>query len=105
MEQNTRVCFADVDASPTKAWMVEHRDDPEWIEAWSLGFGRRAAEELYDLRSDPHQMHNVANDARYAETQQQLREQLYRVLRDNADPRLDNNAFDRPPYLQTQTSK
>lgn len=29
LEQNTFVAFADLDASPTKAWIVTHRNDPE----------------------------------------------------------------------------
>jgi uncharacterized sulfatase len=100
MENQTYVCFADIDASPTKAWMVEQRDDPAWAVPWALGFGKREREELYDLRKDPHQMRNVANDPQYAEIQQQLRQQLEQVLRDNGDPRLRDNAFDRPPYVK-----
>src|SRR5262249_6355533 len=29
MENNTYVAYADMDASPTKAWLIEHRDDPK----------------------------------------------------------------------------
>ena len=37
---------------------------------------RRAAEELYDLRSDPHEMQNVADEKAYAKTRQDMRDAL-----------------------------
>src|SRR5437870_156853 len=30
LEHNTFVGFADMDASPTKSWLVSHRKDSEW---------------------------------------------------------------------------
>ena len=62
LENNTFVAFADLDASPTKAWMVANRKDPEWQMHWRLGFEKRPAEELYDLAKDPDYLTNVADD-------------------------------------------
>ena len=36
-------------------------------------FGRRSAEELYDLHSDPDQIHNLANDPKHQDTLEKYR--------------------------------
>jgi len=95
----TRAGYADIDASPSKAWMVEHRNDPGMAGIVELAWGKRPAEELYDLKKDPHQMVNVAASPEYAELKAKLRAQLMAELVANQDPRLDNDAFDKPPYL------
>jgi arylsulfatase A-like enzyme len=97
---NTFTTFADMDLSPTKAWLVEHRNDPTWQRYYDLAFARRPAEELYDLRSDPDQTTNVAADPKYAAEKQQLSERLMRVLSEAADPRVtgSGDTFDLPPF-------
>lgn len=100
LERNTFVAFADMDASPTKAWLVAHRNQPEWKWHYDQAFAKRPAEELYDLRRDPDQVTNVAADPAYAATKAELAERLLRVLRQTADPRVTGNgdAYDRPPF-------
>lgn len=88
LETDTLLVYADLDASPTKAWMIHHRGEPEVERAFDLGFGRRPQEELYDLRKDPDYLHNVADQAHYAESKNQLREQLFDLLREQHDPRV-----------------
>ncbi|MGB6222315.1 sulfatase family protein, partial [Haloferula sp.] len=99
LTNNTRVAFADIDAGPTKAWLVEHRNDEDNVTYTDFAWGKRPAEELYDLRKDRHQIHNLANDPEYREVKARLRTQLVRELESRHDPRLDNDAFDRSPYL------
>jgi N-sulfoglucosamine sulfohydrolase len=99
LASDTMVTFKDHDASPTKAWMVTHRKDPEVRRLYDLAFSRRPAEELYDLKKDPDQVRNVAADPAYTGVKQRLDARLMKVLRDAADPRLDD-AFDRPPYVE-----
>lgn len=100
LEQNTFGAFGDLDASPTKAWLIEHRDDPGMKPYFDFAFGRRPAEELYDLRSDPHQMKNVATDGVYTETRELLSERLMSVLSQTGDPRVvgDGTTYDNPPF-------
>src|SRR5256886_8259200 len=50
MESNTRLGLADMDASPTKAWLIAHRDDPQWKSYYERAFNPRPSEELYDVR-------------------------------------------------------
>jgi arylsulfatase A-like enzyme len=43
--------YGDVDNGPTKTYMIDNRDrDPEHRRLFELAFGKRPAEELYDLR-------------------------------------------------------
>lgn len=101
LQENTLAAFADLDASPTKAWVAVHcEQDPERKKYFDFAFGRRPAEELYDLRTDSHQMYNVAGEERYQEAQQDLRERLMQVLTETGDPRVtgDGDTFDQPPF-------
>lgn len=100
LEQNTGAAFADMDASPTKAWLVEHRNDPQWKWHYDYAFAKRPAEELYDLRKDPGQIKNVAAEPEYAEQKRKLGEQLLQTLKEAADPRVtgDGGTFDRSPF-------
>jgi arylsulfatase A-like enzyme len=84
----TFVAYPDLDASPTKAWMIHHREDHDVEPLYQLAFGKRPREELYDLNEDPHYLHNVANDPRYANVRQMMEERLLAVLTAQDDPRL-----------------
>lgn len=98
LTENTFATLADVDAGPTKAWMVENRK--EIPELYELAFGKRPGEELYDLKKDPDQMVNVAADPSYAETLNQLSSQLMSELKRTGDPRVmgDGSTYDKPPF-------
>ncbi len=100
LESNTYAAFADMDASPTKAWLVGHRNDPQWKRFYDIAFARRPAEELYDLSKDPHETMNVAADSKYSATKTRLAAQLMKVLKDAGDPRVtgDGQTFERPPF-------
>ncbi len=110
LENNTFVAFADMDASPTRAWLVAHRHDPEWQWHYNYAFGKRPAEELYDLARDPDQVHNVAADPAYAEARKAHAERLLRILTDAGDPRVvdGGQTFERPPFtdaVEVKTKK
>jgi N-sulfoglucosamine sulfohydrolase len=94
--------YADTDNGPTKSYMIEHRDDdPQHRRLYELSFAKRPAEELYDLRKDPDQLHNVADDPAYAQIRQRLAAQLEAELRASGDPRIvgGGEKFDEHPYL------
>ncbi|MBI1763841.1 MAG: sulfatase [Acidobacteria bacterium] len=100
LESNTYVAFPDMDASPTKAWLVAHRNEPQWKRFYDFAFAKRPGEELYDLRKDPHQINNVAAEPAYAKARAQLAAQLLKILTEAGDPRVtgDGLTFERPPY-------
>lgn len=93
--------YADCDNGPTKRYMVENRDkDPEHRRLYELSFGKRPAEELYDLSRDPHQMVNLAALAEYAKQKGELSAALTAELVASEDPREigGGEKFDRYKY-------
>lgn len=100
LEANTFVAFADMDASPTKAWLVHQFDAPQWRMQYDRAFAKRPAEELYDLAQDPDQIRNVAADPAYAAIREKLSAQLTDTLVKAEDPRVtgDGRKFDLPPF-------
>lgn len=97
--EETRVTLPDEDAGPAKAWLVGMRNDPRWKPHFDWVYGKRPREELYDLKSDPHQTKNVAADPAYAKTRTTLEKQLLTELQRTGDPRLvdDGRFFETPP--------
>lgn len=99
LSENTFVTLPDEDAGPTKAWLVGVRETPEWQTHFNAVYGKRPREELYDLKSDPHQVKNVAEDPAYARQRAVLEHQLFEELRRTGDPRLidEGKFFETPP--------
>ncbi len=97
LQENTFAAFGDLDASPTKAWVVTHRDEePAFFE---FAVGRRPGEEFYDIAADPHCMKNLADDPNMAEIKASLRNRLMSELRRTGDPRVsDHVIFEEPPF-------
>jgi N-sulfoglucosamine sulfohydrolase len=99
LTRNTFATLPDEDAGPTKAWLVAHRKDEKWRPYFEHAYGRRPREELFDLKRDPHQMKNVAEDPAYAKVVAELRAQLLEELKRTGDPRLvdEGRYFESPP--------
>ncbi len=100
LTNTTYVAYPDLDASPTKAWMIHHRAEEQVKTAFDLGFGKRPQEELYDLRSDPHYMNNIADNPTYETKRKELSDQLMQLLRKQNDPRILEKPcrFEHAPY-------
>lgn len=98
--------FGDIDAhmlqyeSPTKEYMMAHKNDPEVSPLYEDAFLKRPEYELFDLEEDPWQMNNVAGDPVYQDIEEELREQLNRYLRETGDPRVTGGEiiWDDQPY-------
>lgn len=95
----TRSTLPDEDAGPTKAWLVGQRENPKWKSFYELAYGKRPREELYDLKADPDQVHNVAEDEAYRSTRESLASRLMEELKRTDDPRVFNDGefFENPP--------
>ncbi len=100
LENDTHAAFADMDASPTKAWLIAHRNDKEWKWHYDYAFAKRPAEELYDLKADPDQVKNLAGEKEYDATRKKLADQLTKILIDAGDPRLVETdcRFEKAPF-------
>ena len=107
LENNTYAAFADMDASPTKAWLIAHRNEKEWKFHYDYAFAKRPAEELYDLSKDPEQIKNVAGDKNYEATRKKLADQLTKILTDAGDPRLVEKdcRFEKSPFTDVGAKK
>lgn len=104
LEHNTFVAFPDMDASPTKAWLVHQFDVPQWKTNYDYAFGKRPAEQLFDLRNDPDQTVNVADLPAYSAVKNQMSTRLMKMLTEAADPRVtgDRMTFERPPFINPE---
>jgi arylsulfatase A-like enzyme len=99
LANNTRVTLSDMDAGPTKAWLIKHRDDPQWKPFYEIAFAKRPREQLFVIADDPDQLHNVAADPKYAKVREELHEKLMSELTRTNDPRVtgDRMFFEKPP--------
>jgi N-sulfoglucosamine sulfohydrolase len=101
LQQDTSVSFADMDASPTKAWVVRQFGNPQWQSHYHYAFEKRPAEELYDLAKDPDETKNLAVEVAYAAQRKELAAGLIKILTDAKDPRVIRSPvpYDRPPFV------
>ena len=98
---NNPLCtLMDWDNGPTKAWMVNHREDHDVEPLYDLAVGKRPREELYDLRVDPDYLNNVATDPAYEQVRARMEARLMAVLAEQDDPRLGDEPchFELEPY-------
>jgi N-sulfoglucosamine sulfohydrolase len=93
--------FGDIDPGPTKTYMMEHRGGAAVANLFELGFGKRPAEELYELRSDAPELKNRAADPDLAGVRKKLAAELDAQLKEWKDPRAlgGGDVFDSYPYL------
>jgi uncharacterized sulfatase len=104
LRENTFSAFGDLDASPTKAWVVTHRnEDPDLFE---LAVGLRPRHELYNVRADPHCMNNLAEKTTMQAVRQRLHRRLLGELTKTGDPRVsDNVIFEHSPFTDAPGKK
>lgn len=104
---NPELGLKNCDSSPTKSYLTQLKpSDPEY-RFYELSFGKRPAEELYQIRQDPHCMNNLATHPEYAEVKARLNQQLEVELTDQQDPRMlgQGDRFDHYPYGGHKNSK
>lgn len=83
---SNKTYHGDVDACPTKTFMVEHKD--RFPREYELCFGKRPLEELYDVRNDPSQVRNLAQQPEFATVKERMWKQLRQRLESSGDPRI-----------------
>jgi len=96
--------YRDIDPGLTKQYMMDNRDLPEVAPLFDLAFGKRPAEELYDVRADPCQMVNLAGLPEYDEVRRRMLGELEHHLSVTGDPRLSGDFdFDAQTYYGAST--
>jgi N-sulfoglucosamine sulfohydrolase len=86
---------------PAKFYMIANKDNPAVKPMFELGFGKRPAEELFDVKNDPDQLRNLAADAKYIKIKETLAAQMKGYLVQTKDPRMGNSKliWDSTPYF------
>ena len=88
---NPETGYMDCDAGKTKSVILHsHRADPN-NPFWELCFGLRPPEELYNLKSDPDCIQNIAAEVHASTQKSRLRAQMNSELTAQGDPRMFGN--------------
>ncbi|GAB4464329.1 MAG: sulfatase [Armatimonadaceae bacterium] len=97
---NPETGYLNCDGSPTKTEILQARRRNPQDRHWQLCFGKRPAEELYHLKTDPDCLENVAEKPAHQAIRAQLSRQLSEELTAQKDPRILGNGkiFDDYPY-------
>ncbi len=85
---SNKTTYGDVDAGPTKTFMLQPDNRRRYAREYALAFGKRPAEELYALANDPDQVVNLARDERFEAVRRELASVLTEYLTDSGDPRV-----------------
>ncbi len=79
--------YMNCDGSPTKTEILKLRGQPRGHKYWEWSFGKRPAEELYNIKNDPACINNLVNDTALAGKKKELKEQMWAELKKQGDPR------------------
>jgi len=97
---NPETGYLNCDGSPTKTVLLEQRrkGNPKF---WQMNFGKRTAEELYDLKTDPDCVKNLAGNKAFEQLKQSLQTQMAQALKEQGDPRQlgKGEVFDNYPFV------
>ncbi|MCG6189587.1 sulfatase family protein [Maribellus maritimus] len=80
--------YTDIDACPTKSFIVENRNDKNIYKYFEWSVGKRPEFELYDIKKDPECLDNLAGDQKYQALEKQLKSALLNKLKETGDPRV-----------------
>jgi uncharacterized sulfatase len=89
--------FTDIDDSPTKSFIIENWQDENTRPYFEWAVGKRSEFELYNVKEDPFNLHNLARNPDYADTEKILKKRLFEELKKSEDPRIvgpDKEIFD-----------
>lgn len=92
--------FTDVDACPTKSFLVEQHEVDSIRPYFELAYGKRPEFELFNVQADPACLQNLAGQATMEGVEQRMKAALNDVLNGTADPRVvgpDPELFDSYP--------
>jgi arylsulfatase A-like enzyme len=101
---NPETGYLDCDGGATKTEILQARREGRERRHWDLAFGKRPAEELYDLKQDPECLNNLAHDPKREPLKKQLKQQMERELRAQDDPRMFGRGaiFDQYPFANAE---
>jgi hypothetical protein len=97
-------CYWTIPATSTQGTTKEGDKDYNYFK---LSFGKRPADELYDLEKDPDCVNNIASDPQYASLIKELKTRMETDLRKQKDPRVlgKGDVFDYYPQIREEKIK
>ena len=90
---NPETGYLAVDASPTKTEILKLRRSGGNASYWEMSFGKRGAEELYNIEEDPECVQNLADELEYAPAKERLADLLASRLSEQEDPRIAGEGY------------
>ena len=98
---NPEYGFRNTDDSPTKRYLTELSPDDAEYRFFSMSFGKRPEEELYNIAKDPDCVQNLAGNPEYKPLMVRLRKQMEEELTEQGDPRTlgKGDIFDEYKYM------
>lgn len=102
---NPETGYLNCDGSPTKTDMLKARYENNRRKYWQLNFGKRPAVELYDIKTDPDCVNNLASSTMHRKTAKQLETRMVGELRKQGDPRMfgKGDVFEKYQYANRGT--
>ena len=97
--------YLNCDGCPTKTEILTSRTSTPDKNYWQLSFGKRPEEEMYNIKTDPECLNNLAKNAAYQKQKTMLKKQMISELKSQSDPRMSGNGaiFDRYIYADKRT--
>jgi arylsulfatase A-like enzyme len=97
---NPETGYLNTDGGPTKTEILTANRDKPGDPHWLLCFGKRPAEELFNLKADPDCVNNLAVSPQHQERRAALEVRLLAKLKEQDDPRISGQGevFDNYPY-------
>jgi len=80
--------FTDIDAAPSKDFLIEHHNDKKWGKYFDWAVAKRPEIELFDIKSDPMCLDNLATNPDYQAIKNELIKKMDSFLTKTGDPRL-----------------
>jgi len=89
--------FTDIDAAPTKSFIIENRQDENIKPFFDLALAKRSEFEFFDVKNDPYCLNNLVGNSDYSLIEKEMKEALLKELEKSQDPRItgqDKEVFD-----------
>ena len=80
--------FTDIDGSPSKAYIIENREDQEIKPYFDLSTSLRPEFELYDVRKDSYCLNNLYDSKKHSKVRKEMKKALLEELRKSKDTRI-----------------
>ncbi|WP_346859107.1 sulfatase [uncultured Draconibacterium sp.] len=97
---NPETGYLNCDGSPTKTYILDTRRHKGEIKYWQLNFGKRDAEELYNIKTDPFCLNNLADKTEFSARKDEMSAEMNNRLEQQNDPRITGSGdiFDNYEY-------